>query len=140
MDLGTPNRSQNQLVRATFQGSSFRSFALPPRGSALVSLPAFEGASQVPLFLPSVFLLLAGEETLEVAGPSCELTNGGNYLDLVDLRFDARFAISSLSTFSMKLERVLFSAFASATSLDFNARSILKDIVVSFTVAADNTL
>ncbi len=40
----------------------------------------------------------------------------------------------------MKLERVLFSAFASATSLDFNARSTLKDIVVSFTVAADNTL
>ena len=43
MDLETPNRSQNQLVRATFQGSSFRSFALPPRGSALVSLPAFKG-------------------------------------------------------------------------------------------------
>ncbi len=73
-------------------------------------------------------------------GPSCELTTSGNYLDFEDLRFDARFAISSLSTFSMKLERVLFSAFASATSLDFNARSILKDIVVSFTVAADNTL
>ncbi len=36
MDLKTPIRSQNQLVRATFQGSSFRSFALPPRGSALV--------------------------------------------------------------------------------------------------------
>jgi len=36
MDLETPNRSQNQLVRTTFQGSSFRSFALPPRGSALV--------------------------------------------------------------------------------------------------------
>ena len=72
--------------------------------------------------------------------PSCELTAGGNYLVLADLRFDARFAISSLSTFSMKLERVLFSAFASATSLDFNARSVLKDIVVSFTVAANNTL
>ena len=66
MDLETRNRSQNQLVRATFQGSSFRSFALPPRGSALVSLPAFKGALQVPLFLPSVFLLLAREETLEV--------------------------------------------------------------------------
>ena len=66
MDLKTPNRSQNQLVRTTFQGSSFRSFALPPGGSALVSLPAFKGALQVPLFLPSVFLLLAGEETLDV--------------------------------------------------------------------------
>ncbi len=73
-------------------------------------------------------------------GHSCELTARGNYLDLADLRFDSRFAISSLSTFSMKLERLLFSAFASATSLDFNARSILKDIVVSFTVAADTTL
>ncbi len=70
MDLETPNRSQNQLVRAIWGGgSSFRSFALPPRGSVLVSLPAFEGALQVPLFLPSVFLLLAGEETLEVLGP-----------------------------------------------------------------------
>ncbi len=66
MDLETPSRSRNQLVRATFQGSSFRSFALPPGGSAVVSLPAFDGASQVPLFLPSVFLPLAGEETLDV--------------------------------------------------------------------------
>ncbi len=66
MDLETPLRSQNQLVRATFQGSSFRSFALPPRGSALVSLPAFKGALQVSRFLPSVFLFLAGEETLDV--------------------------------------------------------------------------
>ena len=31
----------------------------------MLSLPAFKGALQVPLFLPSVFLLLAGEETLE---------------------------------------------------------------------------
>jgi hypothetical protein len=31
----------------------------------LLSLPAFEGALQVPLFLPSVFLLLAEQETLE---------------------------------------------------------------------------
>ncbi len=66
MDLKTPIRSQNQLVRATFQGSSFRSFTLSPRGSALVSLPAFEGTLQVLRFLPSVFLLLAGEEALDV--------------------------------------------------------------------------
>ncbi len=31
----------------------------------MLSLPAFEGALQVPRFLPSVFLLLAGEEALE---------------------------------------------------------------------------
>ena len=31
----------------------------------MLSLPAFEGALHVLLFLPSVFLLLAGEEALE---------------------------------------------------------------------------
>ena len=66
MDLETPIRSQNQLVRATFQGSSFCSFTLPPGGSVLVSLPAFKGALQVPRFLPSVFLLLAEEEALDI--------------------------------------------------------------------------
>ena len=88
MDLETLNRSQNQLVRATFQGSSFRSFALPPGGSALVSLPAFKGALQVPLFLPNVFLLLAGEETLEVFGPvlsvGCDPTSQENLTDLCE--------------------------------------------------------
>ncbi len=40
-------------------------------------------------------------------------------------------------TFSMKLERVLFSDFASTTTLVFSAHSILKDIVVSFIAAAE---
>ena len=38
-----------------------------------------------------------------------------------------------LSTFSMKLDKLLFSDFASATSLAFSDRSSLNDTVVSFT-------
>ena len=41
----------------------------------MLSLPAFEGALQVLRFLPSVFLLLAGEETLEVFGASFVLSD-----------------------------------------------------------------
>ena len=41
----------------------------------MLSLPAFEGALQVLRFLPSVFLLLAGEETLEVFGVSFVLSD-----------------------------------------------------------------
>jgi hypothetical protein len=41
----------------------------------LLSLPAFEGALQLLRFLPSVFLLLAGEETLEVFGASFVLSD-----------------------------------------------------------------
>ncbi len=41
----------------------------------MLSLPAFEEALQVLRFLPSVFLLLAGEETLEVFGASFVLSD-----------------------------------------------------------------
>ncbi len=39
----------------------------------------------------------------------------------------------------MKLERLLFSAFASATNFTLRAFSILNDIVVSFIAFANNT-
>ncbi len=43
-----------------------------------------------------------------------------------------RLSISARRVLSMKLERLLFSSFASATNLAFKARSILNEIVVSF--------
>ncbi len=39
----------------------------------------------------------------------------------------------------MKLERLLFSSFASAWSLAFKARSIFREIVVSFIFLGDAT-
>jgi hypothetical protein len=47
--------------------------------------------------------------------------------------FDSLLVISSFSTFSMKLDKLLFSALASATSLAFTDFSSLNDTVVSFT-------
>ena len=43
-----------------------------------------------------------------------------------------------LSTFSMKLDKLLFSDFASATSLAFSDRSSLNDTVVSFIIGMVN--
>ena len=46
--------------------------------------------------------------------------------------FDSYFATSALRSFSIKLERLLFSCLASARSLAFKARSIFSEMVVSF--------
>ena len=53
-------------LRGLFGGVRFAVLPFRPEGLPLLSLPAFEGALQVPLVLPNLFLLLAGEETLEV--------------------------------------------------------------------------
>ena len=54
-------------------------------------------------------------------------------------RFPSLLAISFLRTPSIKLERLLFSSFASTTNLPLRPFSILNDIVVSFIVSADST-
>jgi len=51
---------------------------------------------------------------------------------LIRPTFDSCLATSALRRFSMKLERLLFSALANARSLAFKVRSILREIVVSF--------
>src|ERR1700730_5111949 len=46
--------------------------------------------------------------------------------------FDSCFATSALRSFSIKLERLLFSCLANTTSLAFKVRSILSEMAVSF--------
>ncbi len=69
MDLKTPIRSQNQLVRATFQGSSFRSFSLPPGGSAVIVPSYLQGGLAGSVVLAERLPSSGGEGTLEMLGP-----------------------------------------------------------------------